>query len=720
MPSLLGVSILLVALLTCAMVLLPFFLRGKSAEKLAAFFAKFLPTKMFRRVPVEEVSGEDSEHGDTKGLKRSLSKWDLLIMGIGFIIGTGIFVLPAVAANQHAGPAVILAFALCGVLCALVAPCYAEVASMIRSSGSAFMYAYATLGEIFAWIIGWDLLLEYLFGGSGVAVGFSAYAKNILKAIGVTLPDRFAHAPAQMPWMILGVGLGVAGLLFLLRLLVIDRVTALRTAEEKHTFTWTRLFGRLFARFMLLVLTVVPVAKGRRMNQFGLGGILVLLAVGLCFGVLSGKLVSIGLLAGTACALLGTAVLVVGLCALFGVDRYSTHFREELEQPALRCTLMGTIWSTVQAVLNLLPVVALCWTIVMLPSFDLPAMVITLLVSGLLVLGVHHTQRATNLFVLIKLAVIVIFLGLACWYISPSNFVPFIPERSMVAAEHGELHPAYGPFGILTAAAIVLFAFIGFDGVTTASAEAKEPQKSVPFGVLGSLAICTVLYMAVAVVMVGCVNYKELGGSEAAAPIVKVLEAIGYHRLSWLVSLGAMAGIMSALTLSLYSQSRVQMSMANRGLISSKLGEVSPRFGTPVNAIVIWGVVAALVAGLFPIDELSELTNIGTLAAFILVCLGIPILRWTEPDRPRPFRCPSLLSPVVTILVRVFTFNRVKWTCPWLPDVPLLGALGCLCFMLALPLLTWIRFGIWMAIGLVIYFVYGYRNSKLASKKPTE
>lgn len=570
--------------------------------------------RLFRKIPVDQLTGDDADHAHagSVGLQRSLTARHLIIMGVAAIIGTGIFVLPGVAAYKHAGPAVILSFGLCGVLCMLVGLCYSELSSMIRSAGSAFMYAYVVFGEAFAWAIGWDLLLEYAFGASGVAVGFSAYFKKILfSTFGVKIPERFAHAPDSVPWGTLFQGAMIVAGACLVRWAILQAVKHI-TRKEKVAGTVTRFAGLL-------------------------------------------------------------------------------------------------LW---------LPVLAAgSYAVSMIPSIDLTAMLIVVAVSVLLMCGVHHTAWATTLFVIIKIAVIVLFLLAGVWYIDPSNWSPFIPDRAPLVTKEG-VHMAYGYWGILSGAAIVFFAFIGFDGVTTAAGETKDPQRDVPRGVIGSLLICTVAYMLVAVVMTGCLSYTELGGDESAAPIAKVMDHIGLKWASWAVSAGAIAGITSALILSLYGQSRIQMAMSNRGLMPAALGKVHPRLRTPVNAIVLWGAVAALVAGLIPIEELSELTNIGTLAAFIVVCLGTAVLRYSQPEKERRFKCPSLVSPVVTFVVRRATGNK-QYKCIWLPDIPVAGALGCLSFMFALPLMTWERFIGWMLIGAVVYVCYGYRHSKLndAEKK---
>jgi len=471
-----------------------------------------LKTSVFRRKTVEELSASpDESHGPR--LNKVLTARDVFNHGVAAIIGTGIFVLTGVAAHDYAGPGIILSFILSGLACAFVSFSYAELASMIPVSGSAYTYAYATLGEIVAWIIGWDLLLEYAVGASAVAVGWSAYLQNVLHSVGVTLPDVIAHAPTSM-----------------------------------------------------------------------------------------------------------------------------TH----------------------------------------ITSIDLPAVLIIGFLNFWLVKGVSHTAKMTSVFVMVKLAVIALFIALGVWHIHPTNYVPFMP---------------FGFHGVLSGAAIVFFAYIGFDAVTTLSEECKDPQRDVPKGVMGSLVVCTVLYLVVAAIMTGVVHYSQLGGSESAAPMAHVLNTLGYWWASPLVSIGAMAGITSVLIVSLFGQSRIMMKMSQDGLMPALFGRIHPTYRTPVRSILVCGVVIAIMAGLLPISELAELTNIGTLAAFVLVCLGVIVLRRTEPDRPRKFRSPCY------------------------PYVPILGIVMCIGLMFGLPLLTWIRFFVWMAAGLVIYFAWGKRHSLLQRRE---
>jgi amino acid transporter len=685
---------------------------------LRRYFGRLMPfTKaVFRRVPVGDVTGEDSEAGHgTQTMQRVLGWPQLTIMGIAAIIGTGIFVLPGQAAALHAGPAVILSFVLCFFLCVIVALCYAEFASMIRSSGSAFMYAYATLGEIIAWVIGWDLLLEYAFGASGVAVGWSAYFKSITENLFGR--GHFADESAgTISLAFLGVAAAV-GVTFLVRSLLL------------------RLTGKLVQAYN---------AGPSLLQRLKLGSVERLWAQYAPWWIQAPCAWTVNALKATVAwswnALMTALPFLVGFIGigLVGIPERFTHAPKEV--PWLILGLAGTIvlgllylrtrlnptllgWNNflgrrLAALVKWSPLGVGIAVIAILPSVDLPAILIVLAVSQLLVRGVHHTAQASTIFVVIKLVVIIVFVLLGLGHIDPSNWIPFIPARAMVTPPGSTVsHLAFGWQGIVTGAAILLFAFIGFDGVSTAAAECKRPQRDVPIGILLSLALCTVAYIAMAVVMTGCMHYSQLGGDETtgAAPIALIMKHIGLEKYSWIISAGAIAGITSALILSLYGQSRVQWSLANRGLVPPFMAQLHPKYGTPANAIQVWGWIAATVAGVFTISELSELTNIGTLAAFVLVMIGLCVLRITEPNRERGFRCPSLVQMLVNFVVRGI-FRRKSFNCPWLPDLPLLGSIGCIAFMWALPEITKIRFVVWMVLGVAVYFMYSFWNSKLRTK----
>ncbi|MFB3905974.1 MAG: amino acid permease [Acidobacteriota bacterium] len=459
-------------------------------------------TRLLRTKPVEEILRE--AHTGVE-LKRTLGPVHLIMLGIGAIIGAGIFVLTGTAAAEHAGPSIILSFVLAGTACALAGLCYSEFASMIPVSGSAYTYAYATMGEFFAWIIGWDLILEYSFAASTVSIGWAGYFVEIFQSMGIELPT----------------------------------------------------------------------------------------------------------------------------------------------------SLTGSPWSEPAGV------------------FNVPAAAICLILTVVLIIGIKESANFNAAIVFIKVGVVLLFLAAAVGYVKTSNWKPFMP---------------FGVDGMATGAAVIFFAYIGFDAVSTTAQEARNPQRDMPIGILGSLAICTVLYLAVAAVMTGVVYYTELA---VPAPIALAIRTLNMPWLSAFISLGAIAGITSVILVMLLGQPRIFYIMAKDGLLPAFAAKVHPRYRTPHVTTAITGTACALVAGLTPINQLGHLVSIGTLLAFTLVCGGVLVLRYTRPDLPRPFKVPGF------------------------PMVPLLGMAACLYLMASLPTVTWLRLAIWMVVGLVIYFTYGYRNSHL-------
>lgn len=476
-------------------------------------------SKWFRIKDVNELV----EKGNKNELKRTLSATDLITLGIGCIIGTGIFVLTGTAAANHAGPALTISFLISALGCVMAGLCYAEFAAMIPVAGSAYSYSYATLGEFIAWFIGWDLILEYLFASATVSVGWSGYVVSFLADFGIHIPTTLSQAP----------------------------------------FDYTA----------------------------------------------------------------------------------------------------GTGWVTTGSLINF------------------PAVFIVLIVTALLIVGIKESARVNDVIVIVKVAVILLFIAFGMSYIDTSNWVPYIPENT---GKFGE----FGWSGILTGAGVIFFSYIGFDAVSTVAQETKNPQKDMPKGILGSLLICTVLYILVTAVLTGIVNYKELN---VPAPIALAIDRTS-DSLAWLASLikiGAIAGLTSVVLVMLLGQSRIFYSMSKDGLLPRVFSKIHPTHKTPYVTTIMTGILSACIAGLFPINILGELVSIGTLMAFTIVCISILVLRKQQPDLARPFKTP------------------------WVPFVPIVGALICVAQMAALPFDTWMRLIVWMLIGLVVYFSYGVKHSKL-------
>jgi basic amino acid/polyamine antiporter, APA family len=488
---------------------------------------------LFRRKKVADLQAEAATD---QRLKRALGPINLTSLGIGAVIGAGIFVLTGQAAAQYAGPGIVYSFILAGLACTFAGLCYAEFASMIPLAGSAYTYGYATLGEFIAWIIGWSLILEYLFAAGTVAVGWSSYVVSLLNDMHIIIPTAFTSAPY-------------------------DHVTA----ANLHWWNIWQLF-----------------AHG---------------------------------------------------------------------------------WTSTGAVLNI------------------PAMLIVGVITILLVIGIKESANFNNVIVALKLAVILTFIAVGAAYINHANWHPFIPPNT---GQWGQ----FGWSGVVRAAGVIFFAYIGFDAVSTAAQEAKNPQRDMPIGLLGSLGICTVLYIAVSLVLTGIVNYSQL---KVAAPIAVAVSTLG-PSLAWLeyfVKIGAIAGLSSVILVLLLGQARIFYTMSKDGLLPHAFSAVHPKFRTPWLAQFLIGALAMIIAGLFPIGLLGELVSIGTLLAFAIVSAGVFVLRFTDPQIRRSFRTP------------------VFWlTAP-------LGVLSCGYLMYGLPPDTWARLIVWMAIGLVVYFTYSHRHSKL-------
>lgn len=512
-----------------------------------------------RKSITQLMQESDGSGGPT--LKRTLTGSNLVLLGIGAIIGAGIFVLTGQAAAQYAGPGIVISFLIAGLGCLFAGLCYAEFASMIPIAGSAYTYGYATLGEFIAWIIGWDLILEYLFAASTVAVGWSGYFTAFLSELGVTLPAALVGAPLSV--------------------------------EGTHTLVRSQI----------------------------------------CIDPASGGI---------------------------AVDAIS-HTPVRIEDCVAQGFQLGA------GILNV------------------PAMLLVAALTTLLVIGIKESARFNNIVVVVKVAIVLLVIGFGFQYVNAENWTPFIPPN---LGEFGQ----FGWSGVFRASGVIFFAYIGFDAVSTAAQEARNPQRDLPIGILGSLAVCTALYILMSLVMTGMAKYTELG---VPHPVFVAIQAAG-PALSWLgylVNIGAIAGLASVVLVMLMGQPRIFYSMSRDGLLPPVFGKIHPRFQTPYLATIITGTVAMFVAGLFPIGLLGELVSIGTLLAFVIVSAGILVLRRRSPELNRPFRTP------------------------WVPVVPILAIIICGLMMYWLPRDTWLRLIIWMAIGLAIYFFYGRHHSRLANRK---
>jgi APA family basic amino acid/polyamine antiporter len=515
-------------------------------------------SKLLITKPLNLLMEEASESGE-HSLKRALGPLNLITLGIGAIIGAGIFVLTGSAAAQYAGPGIVLAFVLAGVACAFAGLCYSEFASLIPIAGSAYTYGYATLGELFAWIIGWDLILEYAFGAATVASGWSGYLVSFLQDFGIHITPKLIATPG--------------------------------TDLVLYNNRWE------------VLSKVMPTLQAH------------------------------------------------------GVDPASLPHEH--------------------GVFNLVAFLAIC------------------IVTTILVIGIQESANFNSAIVIIKVAIVLIFIAIAGNFalknpaVLKANWHPFIPPN---LGEFGK----YGWSGIARAAGVIFFAYIGFDAVSTAAQEAKNPQKDMPIGILGSLAICTVLYIVVSGLLTGIVPYTALNVPD---PVAVGIDATGVRWGSFLVKLGAIAGLGSVMLVMLLGQSRVFYSMSRDGLLPKWAGTVHPRFRTPYISSITVGIFVAIFASLIPIGILGELVSIGTLLAFIIVCAGVWVLRVKRPDLHRPFKTP------------------------WVPFVPIMGILVSFLLMASLPGDTWLRLIIWLIIGMAIYFTYGRHHSRVqmaaAANKPS-
>lgn len=477
---------------------------------------------------ITSLQKEASKEG-SGNLKRSLGGLNLILIGIGVIIGAGLFSLTGIAAANNTGPAVILSFLVAAVGCAFSALCYAEFASMVPVSGSAYTYAYATIGELFAWIIGWDLILEYSVGAATVGISWSQYLVKFLEKLDLYLPPQLIQSPFE--------------------------------------------------------------------------------------------------------------------------------------------SSLGPNGETIHGIINL------------------PAVLIIVLITSIIIRGTKSSAFFNAIVVTLKVGVVLLFISLGWQYINPDNYYPFIPANTGTFGE-------FGVSGILRGAGVIFFVFIGFDIVATMAQETKNPQKNMPIGILGSLIVCTILFILFGYVMTGLAHYTEFKNS--AAPVAIAIAKTPYLWLGTAVIVAILIGYTSVILVDLLGQSRVFYAMSKDGLLPKIFSELHPKFQTPFKSNIFLCLFISLFAGVVPISVVGEMTSIGTLLAFVMVCIGILVLRKKEPNTPRPFKTP------------------------WVPVVPLLGIATCVLMMISLPLETWLRLFIWLAIGIIIYFFYGKKNSKLRKSMSSE
>lgn len=472
---------------------------------------------LFRRKPIHLAAGDEGH----VTLKRTLTANSLIALGIGAIIGAGLFSLTGVAAAQHAGPAIAVSMLVAAIGCAFAGFCYSEFACMIPVAGSAYTYAYTTMGEWLAWIIGWDLVLEYAVGAATVSISWSAYVVSVLADFGIHIPPQFAAGPF-----------------------------------------------------------------------------------------------------------------------------------EPVKLPD------GTV---LQGIVNL------------------PAIFIIIVISLLLMIGIQESARVNSIIVVIKVAVVLVFIGLGWLYIERANYTPFLPENT---GEFGK----FGISGVMAGAGTIFFAYIGFDAVSTAAQEAKNPQRDMPIGILGSLAICTVLYVLFSVVLTGMVHYEQLG---VAAPVAVAIDKTPFGWLKLAVKFGIIAGFTSVILVMLLGQSRVFFSMSRDGLVPKVFSDIHPKWRTPWRSNLLFCLFVIPFSGFLPISVVGHMTSIGTLFAFVIVCAGILVMRRTNPDQPRPFKTPLV------------------------PLIPVMGIIWNFSMMYSLGWDNWMRLLVWLGIGQVLFFFYGRRHSRL-------
>jgi APA family basic amino acid/polyamine antiporter len=591
--------------------------------------------RIFQRKSVDQIRAEYHQ-GE---LKRSLGAVNLILLGIGCIIGAGIFVRTGNAAALHAGPAVMLSFIIAGLVCAFAGLCYAELASVLPVSGSAYTYSYATVGEFGAWVMGALLLLEYGLAASVVAVGWSGYAVSLMYDLGVAFPPELTQAAGKF------VVAAAAGFEVTDPTVSLNAVTGVLAGGEQVQFLAS-------SAASLPGVYQVAVAQYDVVNASGVGYALTNAA-------------DIALSSDATVALAGATEVLTA-------------------DGSLRELAAGTVVTAPAGSVVQLPAgirVPIPAELVVASIANLPAVFVVLAMMLLLIVGVSESATVNNVIVAIKVAVILAFIVVGAGYVNPANWQPFIPEPT---GDPG----VFGWDGILRAATIVFFAYIGFEAVSTAAGEARNPQRDMPFGILGSLLICTLLYIATSAVLTGVVPFTKLN---VAAPVAAAANAFGpeWAWLAYSIKIGAIAGLTSVILVLMFGQTRIFYTMSRDGLLPSPLAKVHPKFRTPWVNTIVTGVVCATAAALFDINTLGDLTSIGTLAAFAIVCVAVIWLRRTRPDLERGFRTPFYpVTPVLGILSCVFLITRVE------PRVQLF-------------------FFYFLSGAVVLYFLYGIWNSKL-------